>query len=104
MSDVSGRLESPEDGTLELVRDLLHEALRAQRDGRVPDGALHGGTRAVCDCARARGMPIERVLVALKEEWQQTPAARHLRRPDAVSLLEHIVTLCITEFYAETPH
>lgn len=100
---MSGGLESPDDGTLELVRDLLHEALRVQRDGRLADGAVRACTRAVCACAHARGVPIERVLVALKEEWHHTPEARHLRRPDAALVLERIVTLCITEFYADTP-
>jgi hypothetical protein len=103
MMPMTGRHESPDDGTLELVRNLLHEALRVQRGGRVPTDAMRGSTRAVCACARAHGVPVERVLVALKEEWRHAPETRDLRATEATSLLERIVTLCITEFYADTP-
>lgn len=100
---MSGRLESPDDRTLELVRDLLHQALGAQRGGRLPSEAVRAPTRAVCACARAHGVPVERVILALKEEWRHAPGTRHLARPEASSVLERVVTLCITEFYADAP-
>ena len=88
-------------GTEALVRELLSDALQAQRAGRQPDDGLRQQTRAVCACAHEDGVPIERVLVTLKEEWRATPAARQLKRFEATTLLERIVTLCITEFYAD---
>ena len=95
--------ETPDDHTLELVRDLLHEALRVQRAGRLPVEAVRGSTRAVCACARTHDVPVERVLVALKQEWRDAPGTRLLKRPEAEAILEHIVTLCITEFYSTAP-
>ena len=100
---MSHELDNADDGTQELVRELLHEALRVQRGGRLRDDAVRPTTRAMCACARAHGLPIERVLVALKHEWRATPEAKRLERFEASTLLERIVTLCITEFYAETP-
>jgi hypothetical protein len=100
---MSQEIDSSDDGTQELVRELLYAALRAQRGGRLREDAVRPNTRAMCACARAHGLPIERVLVALKHEWRETPEARHLDRFQASTLLERIVTLCITEFYAESP-
>lgn len=91
-----------EDGQArELVRVLLHDALRAQRAGRLPSSAIRKQMRAVCACAREQGLPVERVLVTVKHEWQATAEARRLGRFEATTVLERIVTLCIDEFYAD---
>ena len=90
------------EGTHALVRDLLHEALRAQRGGQLPAESVRERTRAMCACAHERGLPIERVLVTLKQEWRDAPETRRLKRFEAATVLERIVTLCITEFYADT--
>ena len=88
-------------GTRDLVRSLLHDALHAQRGGRLPADSVRQQTRALCACAREHGVPIERVLVTLNHEWQGTAEARKLGRFEATTVLERLVTLCITEFYAE---
>ena len=85
------------------VRELLREALDAQQGGRSLGDALQLRTRAACECAHGLGLPIERLLVLLKEEWRDTPDARRLTRVDATSVLERVVTLCINEFYADRP-
>jgi hypothetical protein len=85
----------------DLVRELLADALRAQRGGHLPSESVRRQTRAVCACARTHGLPIERVLVTVKREWQEKTEARRLARFEASTVLERIVTLCITEFYAE---
>ena len=87
--------------TRDLVRALLLEALVAQRSGHGPDGALRRRTQAMCSCARSVGLPIEQVLVMLKEEWRTTPESRQLHRQDAAQLIERVVTLCIDEYYAD---
>jgi hypothetical protein len=79
----------------------LHEALVTQHGGRLSDDSMRRRLRATCECARSVGLPIERLLVLLKQEWRDTPAARRLRRMEATSVLERIVTLCIDEFYAD---
>lgn len=85
----------------DLVRALLADALRVQRGGHLPSESVRPQTRAVCACARAYGLPIERVLVTVKREWQEKTEARRLARFEASTVLERIVTLCITEFYAD---
>ena len=92
---------TPTEDTEQLARELLREALRAQRGGRWSDESVRARTRAVCACAHANGLPIERVLVTLKQEWRGTPEARRFRRFEATTVLERIVTLCINEFYAD---
>lgn len=86
----------------DLVRVLLADALRAQRGGRLSAEAVRRQTQAVCTCARAHGLPIERLLVTLKREWQDTAETRRLGRFEASSVLERLVTLCIAEFYVGT--
>lgn len=97
--------EGPEDGhARDLVRALLLEALASQRDGRLPEATVAGvrrETQAMCACAREAQLPIERVLVALKQEWHEMPEVRALRRPDAVAVLERVVTMCIDEYYRD---
>ena len=100
---MSGRLETPDDGTEELARALLHQALRAQQGGQLSPGAVRAPLRALCDCARARGLPIESVLVTLKHEWREAPESRHLGRVESAAVLERLVSLCIAEFYADRP-
>lgn len=97
---MSGGLDASRD-TEVLVRELLHEALRARQGGRLAEEGVRVRTRAMCLRAHENGMPIERVLVTLKQEWRATPEARRLKRLEASTILERIVTLCITEFYAE---
>lgn len=100
---MSGRLVTPDGGTEELARALLHQALRAQQGGQLSPGAVRAPVRAMCDCARAHGVPIEVVLVTLKHEWRQAPETRRLGRFESTTVLERVVSLCIAEFYADRP-
>jgi hypothetical protein len=100
-ADGERRAPRDEGETRDLVRALLLEALVAQRAGRGPDAAVRRQTQVMCSCARGVGLPIEHVLVMLKDEWRTTPESRQLRRQDAERLLERVVTLCIDEYYAD---
>ena len=87
-----------------LVRALLREAVEHERhEGRLTRDAIRGEVRAACACAHGGGLPIEWLLVLVKEEWRAAPEARGLRRTDATRVLERVVTLCIDEFYAARP-
>ena len=51
--------------------------------------------------ARAKSMPPEHVLIALKDIWNALPEVRAIS--DAghqVSLLQRVVTMCIKEYYS----
>lgn len=84
----------------ELVRVLLREALDDRLRGRAPADGARVRVRAVCDGARRVGLPIERVLVAMKEEWREASPTLRLPRHEAAEVLDRLVTLCIDEFFS----
>jgi hypothetical protein len=58
--------------------------------------------RLVCDDVRKRGIPVERLIILLKEQWftlTDDGAGANMRSRDA---LEEIIRTCIDEFYAST--
>jgi hypothetical protein len=85
----------------------LRAWLQAQRNGALSGHALaHGDVRRamrmVCDDVRQRGIPVERLIILLKEQWltlTDDGAGSSTRSRDA---LEEIIRTCIDEFYAST--
>jgi hypothetical protein len=58
--------------------------------------------RLVCDDVRKRGVPVERLIILLKEQWftlTDDGVGSSMRSRDA---LEEIIRTCIDEFYAST--
>lgn len=56
----------------------------------------------LCAQARTERVPVERMIVSLKEQWGSHPAMRHL--PHGVgedTLLDCVITQCILDFYAD---
>ena len=52
--------------------------------------------------ARAKGMPPEKLLIALKDVWYALPVVRDSsERDEHVRLLQRAVTMCISEYYRE---
>jgi len=85
--------------------DALRRALRA-RLGRPEqrDDELRRAVRLMCDELRARGLHAEQLLVAVKELWQSLPEAQQLPfGPPRYDALDHIITMCIQEFYDPRP-
>lgn len=56
--------------------------------------------RRVCEAAREEGLYPEQLLVLLKAEWRDVSEARQLAREEGETLLSHVVSLCIHEYYA----
>src|SRR5687768_3636241 len=84
--------------TLVLERARMPGAAPAK--GMVPD-ELRDAIFRLCVLAHAEQMPIERVIVALKEKWAALPEVRRLPRGgenDAV--LACVITQCILDFYS----
>jgi len=80
----------------------LRAALGSYADQPVETTALRN---TLCDMAReAREKQIraEHLLIALKEVWSDLPKVRFAREPkEQINALQHLVTLCIKEYYAQ---
>jgi hypothetical protein len=79
--------------------------LQSQRSGALSGQELRHSDvrramRLVCDEVRRRGIPVERLIILLKEQWfslTDDGAGASTRSRDA---LEAIIRTCIDEFYA----
>jgi hypothetical protein len=60
--------------------------------------ALH----AMASQARANAMPPEKLLIVLKDVWYALPVLRDsTQRDEQIRLLQHVVTMCINEYYRD---
>ncbi len=81
--------------------------LQSQRSGALAGRALkHGDVqramRLVSDEVRRRGLPVERLIILLKEQWftlTEDGDGGNIRSREA---LEEIIRTCIDEFYSST--
>jgi hypothetical protein len=85
--------------TLLTVRRMLP----AQCEGWPSPERLAAAAGMVAEDARHRGIPAERMLVALKRAWAALEEVRRMPVLDAHDLLTRLVTLCIRAFYAPVP-
>lgn len=79
--------------------DLLHRALVAFLHDS-SDESLRPALRQLGQEARQNGVPPEGVLIQLKQQWYALPS--NGAAPDSVDrlrTLEHIVTMCIKEYF-----
>jgi hypothetical protein len=75
----------------------------SDRDGML-DSRLRPAARMVCDDARTSGLRVEQLLIALKTEWSQLLTSRRIEDvAERADLTSRFITLCIHEFYAESP-
>jgi hypothetical protein len=81
--------------TLMTVRRVLH----AYREGWLLEERLAAAARMAAEDARHRGVPAERMLVALKREWGALQEVRLMSARDAQDLLSRLVTLSIRAYY-----
>lgn len=91
----------PEESAFEL-RPLLGEVLgRAITDGTATGttAGVHSEIQALCRAARRQELPIEQLLILIKEEWRCRPELRTTLQLRDSDRLARIVTLCIDEFF-----
>jgi hypothetical protein len=73
-------------------------------DGAVDLSEVRRTMRRLAEAGRARGAPVERLIVLLKELWATLPADGPGHRPaqgvTGRAVLDGIIRVCIEEFYA----
>ena len=84
--------------TIEAVRLALVQYAGTPSCGETLGCAL----RTMAAEARNSSMHPERLLIVLKDIWYALPTVRNMSEPrDQVRLLQHVVTMCIKEYYAD---
>jgi hypothetical protein len=85
-----------------MVEHTLGPQLRILRGmGDVDAAALRDAIRTVCGAAHTLGIPSERVLIQLKEVWEDLPPSRDKFRTGGTSeLLGRVITMTLDEFYS----
>ena len=92
------RLLSP--ATVAAVSDAFDGS---ERDGML-DSRLRPAARMVCDDGRSSGLRVEQLLIALKTEWAELLTSRRIEDVrERNDLTSRFITLCIHEFYADSP-
>ena len=86
---------APSRTTLMMIRRVLH----AYREGWLLEGRLSAAARMAAEDARQQGLSAERMLVALKQEWNGLEEARRLPALDAHDLLSALISLTIRAYY-----
>ena len=86
---------APSRTTLMTIRRVLH----AYREGWLLEGRLAAAARMAAEDARQQGQSAERMLVALKQEWNGLEEARRLPALDARDLLSALISLTIRAYY-----
>ena len=84
--------------------DSVRVALEHYVETRAAEPApeLRTALHALAHDARAKAVPPEQLLVALKGIWQSLPAVEKARdHAEQMRVLQRIVTICIKEYFAE---
>ena len=95
------------ESTIAALRELFVHMVRdeptADREGRARAGdEVRRALRTLCDDARLHDVRIEQLVIALKQGWSSLHSEHP--RPRAAGpndLLNHVITLCIDEYYAK---
>ena len=67
-----------------------------------PGPELRSALHALAQDARAKAVPPEHLLVALKRIWQSLPSVEKARDyTEQTRALQQVVTICIKEYFAE---
>jgi hypothetical protein len=86
--------------TLESVRRALQRSMPMVALEPAPE--LRAALHALATEARAKAVPPEHLLIALKGIWQSLPDVESAREyGDQTRVLQRIVTTCIKEYFAE---
>ncbi|HEV7704691.1 MAG TPA: hypothetical protein VGO46_10380 [Gemmatimonadaceae bacterium] len=94
------------ESTIAALRELLVHMVRdepsADSEGRARAGdEVRRALRTLCEDARAHRVRVEQLVIAIKQGW----SSLHSDHPRARSagpdeLLNHVITLCIDEYYS----
>ena len=76
------------------VRALVSAAL-----GQVPARDVEAAAAEVCTRAREEGLPVERVLIIMRSEWETADKSGALRSATGEALRARLVSHCIRRFY-----
>jgi hypothetical protein len=98
------------ESTITALRELLVRMVRdepqASAEGVVRAGKeVRRALRELCDDARINRVPVEQLMIAIKQGWSSLHSDHPRTRaagPD--ELLTQIITLCIDEYYAGREH
>jgi hypothetical protein len=66
----------------------------------VREDELRAVMRELCGDAHRQGVRPEALILLLKNTWMSRPDLAATRRGDTKVILDHIITLCIEEYYA----
>ena len=66
----------------------------------VKEGELRAVMRELCDDAHRQGLRPEALIRLLKTTWMSRPDLAPTRLGERKVILDHIITLCIEEYYA----
>ncbi|MDB4899090.1 MAG: hypothetical protein JWN53_898 [Gemmatimonadetes bacterium] len=81
--------------------DAVRVALRAYLADPTEPSSLQRALLSMATEARAKSIPPEQLLIALKEVWGSLPEVRTMSDTNRqTTLLQRIVTMCIKEYYA----
>lgn len=84
------------DDTTATVRAALREYLASGSSSGLQHSLL-----TMAEDARAKMMPPEQVLIALKDIWNALPEVRAMTDSgNQIRLLQRVVTMCIKEYYS----
>lgn len=100
-----GRTPHASAGVVALARVVGTHSLAALPGGSQAAAALlRDAVRLLCNEARATDpVRAERLLIALRPAWRELPGVRRLADDARRALWDHVVALCVAEFYAPTP-
>ena len=86
----------------ELLVRMFHDETQAREEGAARGGAeVRRALVELCEDARAHGVRVEQIVIAIKQGWSDLHGDHPRTRtagPDG--LLNHVITLCIDEYYA----
>ncbi len=77
----------------------IRRALRAAARGAFDD-ELRSALDDACTAARDHGVPVEQLIILLKECWGELPKTQCVVRSEADVTIARVVTMCIRVYYA----
>ena len=86
----------------ELATIVLRRAVYTVSNGYAIDGKLRASMQRICRLAQIRELPVERLVVTMKEAWWDLPEAERVLGHRREEVLARVVTLCIDEYFEPT--
>jgi hypothetical protein len=87
-----------------IARAIKTEILRLESYDFDTPSTMRSDLRELCVEAKRAGLRAEQLIIVIKEVWIGIPEARGYARPaDLQSLLSHVVTLALDEYYRPDP-